>query len=267
MAAERLVPDGIEGMLDHAFEGQEVGHLAMGLDDGHVNEAGLNLHECIRETLQAVAGHRARRAHRSTELVGDEFVENPEPFVIVFGTREKRIDVGAGIDAGVRVGAGCRFKHEFLPTRFRRRRTERRHADPDNSYAHTFRFPPATDAGIPESLKRLSHAAGPGKDLKPGTGDVAPEGSSCPSITSTWRRRAMTRNRIESSRSSTRPSPTTSRRVARCKSWRNGNGVRNRSSNWSSRKASWSRPGTSSPSEIGCASTSRSSSSARRSGG
>src|SRR5437879_11796827 len=73
MGSERLVPDRVERVLDDAVERHDVGRFTVRLHDGNIDEARLNLHVCVRETLESVAGDRTGRPKRRPELVGDEF--------------------------------------------------------------------------------------------------------------------------------------------------------------------------------------------------
>src|SRR6266705_3990289 len=83
MGSERLIPDRIERVLDDAVERHDVGRLAVRLHDGNLDEAGLDLHVRVRETLQSIPGDRTGWPECRPELVGDELVEDPESFVVV----------------------------------------------------------------------------------------------------------------------------------------------------------------------------------------
>src|SRR5437899_8882082 len=136
VGAERLVPDRVERVFDDAVERHDIRRLAVGLDDGDVDESRLNLHVRIREALQSVPAHRARRPQRGPELVGNELVEDSEAFVVVFRAGDERVDVLARVDRGVRVSARRRLEHQFFPVVFGRRGPERGHPDPDDADPH-----------------------------------------------------------------------------------------------------------------------------------
>ena len=145
-------------MLHDALERDEIGGLAVRLDDRDLDEPRLDLHEGVREALEAVPRHGAHAAQRAAELVRGEFVEDPEALVIVLRARDERIDLRPGIDVRVGIGAGRGLEHEFLPTVLGRGRTERRHPDPDDPDAHVRPSPAGPFAGNPRPHKRLSHA-------------------------------------------------------------------------------------------------------------
>ena len=89
VGSQRLVPNRVQSVFDDTLEGDDVRGFTVGLDDRDVDEPRLDLHERVREALEAVPRDGARRAEGRPELVRDEFVEDPEALVVVLCTSDE----------------------------------------------------------------------------------------------------------------------------------------------------------------------------------